>query len=129
MTRDPALVEADVANGLVSEERARDIYGVVPGDAAGTAKLRAATRNTADAFDFGSARDKWERVHGAAAERIGAFLPTLPVAVRRYAQAEIYRRLHETGPGPYQGEAIEAALGAVAAALGQQAETLKAAAE
>jgi N-methylhydantoinase B len=129
MTRDPALVEEDVANGLVSEERARAIYGVVPGDAAATTQLRAATRNTVDAFDFGAARDKWERVHGAAAERIGAFLPTLPVAVRRYAQAEIYRRLHEAGPGPYQGEAVDAALTAVGAALGQKTEPLKAAAE
>jgi N-methylhydantoinase B len=129
MTRDPALVEADVANGLVSTDRARDVYGVVPGDAAATVKLRAARRDSADAFDFGTARAKWEHIHGAAAERIGAFLPTLPVAVRRHAQAEIYRRLHETGPGPYQGEAVEAALGAVAMALGHQTEALKAAAE
>jgi N-methylhydantoinase B len=129
MTRDPALVEADVANGLVSSDRARDIYGVVPGDAAATAELRAATRNSAGAFDFGTARDKWEHIHGGAAERIGGFLPSLPVAVRRYAQSEIYRRLHETGPGPYHGEAIDAAFDAVAAALGQNAESLKAAAE
>jgi N-methylhydantoinase B len=129
MTRDPALVEEDVANGLVSPERARDIYGVVPGDAAATAKLRAASRASADGFDFGAARRDWEQTHGAAAERIGGFLPSLPVAVRRYAQAEIYRRLHETGPGPYHGEAVEAALAAVGAALGQRTETLKAAAE
>jgi hypothetical protein len=91
--------------------------------------LRAASRSPAEAFDFGAARHKWEHMHGAAAERIGGFLPSLPVAVRRYAQAEIYRRLHETGPGPYQGEAVETALTAVVAALGQQVEALKAAAE
>ena len=79
MTRDPALVEEDVANGLVSVERARDVYGVVPGDAAATASLRAAPRAAGDAFDFGTARSEWERIHGEAAERIGAFLPSLPV--------------------------------------------------
>ncbi|HEY1794726.1 MAG TPA: hydantoinase B/oxoprolinase family protein [Stellaceae bacterium] len=129
MTRDPSLVEADVANGLVSEERARSIYGVVPGNAAATVTLRATARKSGDAFDFGGAREKWEHVHGAAAERIGGFLPTLPAAVRRYAQTEIYRRLHETGPGPYQGETIDAALAAVGAELGQRTEALKAAAE
>jgi len=64
-----------------------------------------------------------------AAERIGAFLPSLPAAVRRYAQSEIYRHLHETGPGPYQGGAIDTALAAVGAALGEPAAPLKAAAE
>src|SRR6185437_4622831 len=106
-----------------------DIYGVVPGDVAATAELRAASRPPADAFDFGTARSDWEHIHGAAAERIGGFLPSLPVAVRRYAQAAIYRRLHETGPGPYHGETIEEALAAVAGALGQPVESLKAAAE
>ena len=132
-TRDPALVAEDVANGLVSQERARAVYGVVIGDGlvdrAMTAALRRAARPAGDGFDFGIARTAWERIHGAAAERIGAFLPSLPAAVRRYAQGEIYRHLHETGPGPYQGEAIDTALAAVGAALGQPREPLKAAAE
>jgi N-methylhydantoinase B len=34
--RDPALVERDVASGLVSPDAAREIYGVVPGDAEAT---------------------------------------------------------------------------------------------
>jgi N-methylhydantoinase B len=40
LQRDPAKVEADVANGDVSVEAAKSIYGVVIGDAAATAKER-----------------------------------------------------------------------------------------
>ena len=131
--RDPALVAADVAAGLVSPERAREVYGVVIAngtvDAKATASLRGRRRNTGNDFDFGPARKEWERVHGLAAERIADWLPTLPVAVRRYAQAEAYRHLHETGPGPYRGDAIEAALAVVGAALGQQTAALQQAAQ
>src|SRR5262249_35121563 len=66
-------------------------------DATATASLRGRGRNIAEHFDFGPARTEWERVHGLAAERLAAWLPSLPVAVRRYAQAEVYRRLHESG--------------------------------
>jgi N-methylhydantoinase B len=133
--RDPELVAADVANGLVSPERARDVYGVAITagalDAAATAVLRQRPRNTAvdspGGFDFGPARSEWERVHGVAAERIAAWLPSQPVAVRRYAEA--YRQLHDTGPGPYRADAIAAALATVDAALGQPAATIRAAAE
>src|SRR5687768_17974847 len=40
LERDPAKVEADVDNGDVSVETAREIYGVVPNDAAETERLR-----------------------------------------------------------------------------------------
>jgi N-methylhydantoinase B len=40
LTRDPALVEEDVASGYVSAGQARAQYGVVPGDPSATAKLR-----------------------------------------------------------------------------------------
>ena len=74
--RDPEMVAIDVANGLVSPERARDIYGVAITagmlDEAATAVLRGRARNASDAFDFGPARGEWERVHGIAAERIAA---------------------------------------------------------
>jgi hypothetical protein len=49
--------------------------------------------------------------------------------VRRWAQGEIYRRLHESGPGPYGEAAIAAAIAAVGDALGQPAPGLRAAAE
>ena len=41
LERDPARVEADVANGDVSEKAALEIYGVVLGDARGTERRRA----------------------------------------------------------------------------------------
>ena len=131
--RDPELVATDVAAGLVSVERARDVYGVAITagalDQAATAALRRRPRDVSDGFDFGPARGEWERAHGVAAERIAAWLPTLPVAVRRYAQAEAYRHLHETGPGPYRDGAIAAALAAVGAALGQPTADIRVAAE
>src|SRR5437762_4216532 len=131
--RDPELVAADVAAGLVSPERARDVYGVAITagalDATATAVLRRRPRNVDSAFDFGPARSEWERVHGAAAERIAEWLPSLPVAVRRYAQAAAYRQLHEAGPGPYRADAIAAALATVGAALGQPAAVLQQAAQ
>jgi N-methylhydantoinase B len=131
--RDPELVLADVAAGLVSPERARDVYGVVIANGAvdvdATAAQRSRRRNVASGFDFGPARTEWERVHGEAAERIEAWLPSLPAAVRRYAQAEAYRRLHEAGPGPYRADAITAALAKVDAALGRPAAALQQAAQ
>ena len=99
-TRDPDAVARDVAGGLVSRERARDVYGVaLDGDVvdlAATARLRNRQRGTKD-FDFGQARGEWERVHGLAADRIAAWLPSLPVGVRRYAQAHAYQALHARG--------------------------------
>jgi N-methylhydantoinase B len=132
LERDPALVAEDVASGLVSPARAREVYGVVAGDETATAALRRhlrAPRPAAETFDFGAARRDWERLHGRAAERIAARLPALPAGVRRWAQGEIYRRLHESGPGPYGDAAIAAAIAAVGDALGHQAPGLRAAAE
>ena len=44
LDRDPELVALDVLQGKVSEDAARDEYGVVLGDAAATARERAAMR-------------------------------------------------------------------------------------
>jgi hypothetical protein len=98
-------------------------------DAKATAVLRGRRRNAGNRFDFGPARSEWERVHGLAAERIAAWLPSLPVAVRRYAQADVYRLLHESGPGPYTADTVAVALAAVGAALGQQSAALQHAAQ
>ena len=117
-TRDPAAVARDVAAGLVSRERARDVYGVALDgdevDLAATARLRNCQRTTGD-FDFGQARGEWERVHGLAADRIAAWLPSLPVGVRRYAQAHAYQALHASGPGPYGDDEISGVLGLLGA--------------
>jgi N-methylhydantoinase B len=58
LERDPALVERDVRRRLVSKEAARELYGVVVGDAAATAARRAeilaARKGEAlPRFDFG----------------------------------------------------------------------------
>ena len=124
LTRDPDLVARDVAAGLVSPQRAHDIYGVVlrndTADAAATAGLRAdltATRTAPAQYDFGPGRSEWERIHGLAAGLIADWLPTLPTGVQRYAQAQAYRQLHETGPGPYDAPSVHRILGALAQKL------------
>jgi N-methylhydantoinase B len=120
-TRDPDAVARDVAAGLVSRGRARDVYGVaLDGDDVDqetTARLRNSEPATKE-FDLGRARDEWERVHGLAAERIAEWLPSLPVGVRRYAQAHVYQRLHENGPGPYRIDEINTVLDVLGAELG-----------
>jgi N-methylhydantoinase B len=116
LTRDPVAVARDVAAGLVSRERASEVYGVVLDgdevDREATRRLRNRQSATGD-FDFGQARDEWERVHGLAAEHIAAWLPSLPVGVRRYAQAQAYQRLHARGPGPYGNDEIAGILDAL----------------
>jgi N-methylhydantoinase B len=123
LERDPAWVAADVAAGLVSPARAGSAYGVVlvkgAVDKAATAALRETMRggrNALPEFDLGAARDAWERDHGAAADRIARWLPSLPAGVRRYAQGRVYRHLHETA-GPYGSALIESAIGKVERAL------------
>ncbi|MBO0737391.1 MAG: hydantoinase B/oxoprolinase family protein [Alphaproteobacteria bacterium] len=132
LERDPAMVENDVAAGLVSPSRAHDIYGVVLVDGAADAAATAARRSRIGkarpqqhAFDFGPAREEWERVHGLAAQRIADWLPGLPAGVRRYAQAEIYQHLHSTGDGPYGLEAVSAAILTIADRLGRPFEVLQ----
>lgn len=124
LRRAVAAVEQDVAAGLVSPERARAVYGVVPGDAAATERLRAdlaAARGAVAAYDFGPGRTTWEARHATAAELIADWLPTLPAGVRRYAQAQVYRRLHDAGPGPYGAEAVRPILQHLSAELGAAA--------
>jgi N-methylhydantoinase B len=126
LERDPASVAEDVDAGLVSPQRARDIYGVALSsagvDVAATRlrrdELRNARGKTQEPFDLGPARGDWEHRHGDAPDRIAAWLPTLPAGVRRYAQSQVYRHLHASGPGPYAEEAIAAAIGKVRSALG-----------
>jgi hypothetical protein len=105
--------------------------GVIP-DAAATRMLPArlqAARPAEDAFDFGPAREEWERIRGVAAEHIAAWLPNLPAGVRRYAQAEVYRYLHAAGSGPYGFDLVTAAIAAVGDTLGRPVDSLRQAAE
>ncbi len=124
LERDPEAVANDVAAGLVTEGRARAAYGVVIAQGAPrmteTQALRetmAASRGALSAFDFGPGRSAWEATYGAAVERIADWLATLPEGMRRYAQAEAYRCLRKSGPGPYDGCATDQAIQDAAAAL------------
>jgi N-methylhydantoinase B len=128
LTRDPEWVARDVVAGLVSSQRARGVYGVAlrdnTVDATETVRLRktiAERRPELPAYDFGSGRTEWERVHAVAAEMIADWLPQLPAGVRRYAQAQAYRYLHETGSGPYDASSVQTSLSKVADQLRQVA--------
>jgi N-methylhydantoinase B len=125
LTREAELVAGDVAAGLVSVARAEATYGVVlhegAVDAAATAGLRqdlAAAGAPKGSYDFGPGRSEWERVHGVAAGLIADRLPGISAGLRRHVQAQVYRRLHETGPGPYHAPDVERVLADVAAELG-----------
>lgn len=65
--RDAALVEQDVRRGLVSVDKARELYGVVVGDPAATEELRARLGASPDGFDFGVLHDGMEPPVAAAA--------------------------------------------------------------
>jgi N-methylhydantoinase B len=115
--RDPAAVCRDVEAGLVSPERADEVYGVVIADGAARIeptearrKALAAARGARPQFDFGKGREAWEAIHGIAADEIASWLPTLNEGVRRHAQSEVYRRLRESGAGPYGIDAARQAI-------------------
>jgi N-methylhydantoinase B len=93
-------VEADVAKGLVSREKAERDYGVVVGDSAATEKLRkrlAADRGEVKDFDFGPTLD--ELLERAPAET-GLEAPTQPEPLRWSAMEspeDALRRVREHG--------------------------------
>jgi N-methylhydantoinase B len=126
LTREPDWVARDVVAGLVSSHRARSVYGVVLRggvvDPTETVRLRqdlAKNRAPPGAYDFGPGRTEWERVHGLAAALIADWLPSLGAGVRRYAQGQVYRHLHDAGPGPYDAALVQTILSKVAAQLSQ----------
>lgn len=124
LDRDPQAVADDVTSSLVTVQRAKRAYGVVLSggavDKAATDAARAELRRARPApvaFDFGPARREWEHTHGAAPARIAEWLAGLPSGVRREAQTLAYRRLHETGAGPYGIETIERVIAGTATSL------------
>jgi N-methylhydantoinase B len=117
LERDPAMVAQDVAAELLSRERARSVYGVVvtngeaqPAETKALRATMAAQRAAPPAFDFGPGRGAWEATYGTAAERIADWLPMLAEGIRRHAQAEVYRQLQASGPGPYDATATQQAI-------------------
>jgi N-methylhydantoinase B len=119
--RAPEAVAADVRAGLVSPTRARDVYAVAMAgetvDEDATRALRAA-RPAREGYDFGPGRSAWECVHATAAAILADWLPSLPAGLRRYAQARLYRALHDSGPGPYSEAETRSAIQILARELG-----------
>lgn len=129
--RPVADVVADCEDGLISAERAREVYGVLLGDDGSvddeaTAALRAelsvdepdrsarsADLGDAAEFDFGPGRTAWETRFGATPRLLAERLPELPVGLRRAAQAEVYAALGRDGDGPYDEAAADAAIAGV----------------
>lgn len=92
--RDPRLVERDVRDGLVSVERARDLYGTVltergDVDLEQTERMRMRPAVTA-AFDFGAGRTQWERDWGQAFAAIAEWSLAMSPTGRRDAQERAY---------------------------------------
>jgi N-methylhydantoinase B len=124
LSRAPEAVARDVVAGLVSPQRARDVYGVALHDGIVDAPETACLRKdltesgpTRLGYDYGPGRTEWERVHGLAAGLVADWLTGLALGVRRYAQAQVYRHLHESGPGPYDAPSVQAILSKVAVQL------------
>lgn len=107
-SRDPDSVQRDVADGLVSRKRAKDVYGVVLGednhvDAKATARERASRDKPGDSeFDFGSERVQWERDWAQAYDAIFQWIEQLPRVGRRDAQERAYHAVRERLAAPYR---------------------------
>ena len=82
LDRPASIVEADVRKGLVSAQAARSDYGVVPGDAAATERLREtlrAERGAGKDFDFGPSV---QEIRASALEETGLEPPSPPQRLR-----------------------------------------------
>jgi N-methylhydantoinase B len=104
--RDPALVLADVLDGLVSPEQARREYGVAIVnslvDEAGTAGLRDGRRPPAERFDFGPNRRAYEeRWPDALQTLLNQLTGGLVAAPRQYVRARLIAAI-EQGRGDGQ---------------------------
>lgn len=113
LDRAPAKVAKDVADGLVSWERARDVYGVVLEGSAvdpdATIERRASLRTDADRplFDLGAGRRTWEEGYKAAADRISGWLWTLPANLRSFGREQAWSRMTAKGAAPYSASDAE----------------------
>jgi hypothetical protein len=102
-----------VADGLVSHERARGVYGVVLTagglvDEETTTRLRRPDAGTkqVQAFDFGAARSQWEHDWTDAYDAIMNWLEDMPRNGRRDAQEQAYHAVRERLSAPYSGSDV-----------------------
>jgi N-methylhydantoinase B len=106
--RPPGLVLEDVTGGLLTTERARDLYGVVVRegvvDEEATLDRRAgnAGRDGRVEFDFGQARIEHERVWTAELyDALHEILNELPVPYRALVRRRLFEKVKErAGQGP-----------------------------
>ena len=94
--RDPALVLAEVLDGLLSPAEARSGYGVIIRgdalDAAATDAVRAIPRPAPPAFTIGPARQDLERrLPEATSRAMAEAVLALPAGLRPYRLAELRR--------------------------------------
>lgn len=109
--RPVAAVLADIEAGKITEAAARDDYGVVPGDAAETARLRAVmAANGVGDFDPGPERIAFERVWTAANyAALAEGLAALPVYWRFYAKRRIFALVDAARERKGDGSEVRAA--------------------
>lgn len=93
--RDPAFVRNDVQKGLLSEDQAREQYGVVLNsngktiDEASTKLLRNGCSKNGEAFSFGEARTAFETVWTDKMQlAVNAALSSYPLALRDYLKRQ-----------------------------------------
>ena len=106
MERKPEKVLRDHLAGLISAERAREVYGVAfDGDSvdeAATRALRAAApAPSGELFDFGKGRTQWVADYGPAADAIRDWLWSLPSGLRAYAREQGWKQLEASGTAPF----------------------------
>lgn len=96
--RDPEAVLADVRNGFVSREAARESYGVVivdgKVDAAATDAARSAMPGSNARVRFGPERETWDRVFDPdLLDRLNAAMFTLAPVQRARRRSAVYREV------------------------------------
>jgi len=118
LARAPERVVKDVADGLVSAEEARDVYGVVlrdrTYDEAATVSLRRerASSIRPTEFVFGSERIAYEKMIPPAVQDLAArLLAERPAALRQYARDRLYQSIEKNPAlGALSGQRLEATL-------------------
>lgn len=96
MRRDPQAVAEDLRRGFITEDDARDLYGVALDasggpDIAATESLRCRADENPGGFIFGAERDAWEKVFSdTATTQLNALLMRLPMGARQKRKAAIY---------------------------------------
>lgn len=114
LDRDAHRVLADCRNDLISDQRARDLYGVVIDhgeiDLVATDELRRRLQDdqvSGEPFDFGLARTDWMRRHDMVNLLISQWVWSLPDGRRHEAKVRAYLGLAERGEGPYKESDFE----------------------